>query len=104
VSMASARGRRDSHDVDKDSVLCSSRIKSSIIQEHDRLLISHHLARLCTQDEDLQEDVFDELVPKRAEKWMKVRNAGGGDMAHASDKPFPEGGHRDASYIRVSLI
>jgi hypothetical protein len=45
---------------------------------------------------------FENLIPRTAEKWLKVRIGGGGDMVHASDKPMPDGAHRDASFIRVS--
>jgi hypothetical protein len=105
VSIFSLKSQmKDSHNIDKDFVLCSPRIKSSIIQEGDLSLISRHLAHIYRQNEDLQNEAFfKELIPKRAEKWMKVRIARGGDMAHASDKPFPEHGHRDASFIRVSF-
>jgi hypothetical protein len=58
------------------------------------------------REEDLQGQLdvefFDKLIPKTAEKWLKVRIVGGGDMVHASDKPTPDGAHRDASFIRVS--
>jgi hypothetical protein len=56
--------------------------------------------------EEVQEGTFDDeffikLIPKRGEKWYKVQIIGG-EMAHGSDRPVPFGGHRDASFVRVS--
>jgi hypothetical protein len=53
------------------------------------------------QDHRFDDEFFTRLIPKRGEKWYKVQIIGG-EMAHGSDRPVPFGGHRDASFVRVS--
>ena len=41
-------------------------------------------------------------LPTELEHWGKVKISGGGDIIHAAELVEPSGGHRDATYVRVS--